>query len=881
MENWAPTTVAFSPDGRLALLDSRDTQLWDAETGKKIHRLPAQALAAKFGNAVNDAAFSPDGRHFVIAGAGMELYDVFSGRLVTKFRGRTHGVQSAAFSPDSRFLMTSYQDGALILWNVASGGEIRLFAQQTGPARKIVYSPTGRFVLSANTDGTLTLWGAASGRWVRSFSGRSQKVRAAVFSPDGRYCLSGTDTGLLTVWEVASGRGVKIVKGHAKAVSALAFSSDGRHALSGGDDATLKLWDYRTGELIRTFVGHTDAITSLSLSPDGRYAVSASKDTSCRLWDISGGNEVRIFRGHSHWVNDVAFSLDGRFLLSGGSDQKVKLWEVATGREIRSMENGKGWVYCVAFTPDGRRALSGSWRDLTLWDLATGKDIRTFEGHSGNVTSVAFSPDGSRFVSGSDDDRLTLWYTSTALAIRTFKGHLDDVHAVDFDSIGRHVLSASDDMTARIWEADSGREIVRLVASSDGEWLVVTPDGYYNNSPEGAGLLHWVSAGGMESFTYEQFESRFRRPAILERRLSGDRSAGMPAPEITRPPLLEMKDHLGIRKTDGRSYPVTLDASALQALRSIRIFNNGKPAKEVLVDARTARLSQDISLVAGANRITAVAYDDNGFSSNPKYLDVTCSNRELFRPDLHVVCVGVSDYPNLPMGWNLEFCHTDAKALKTVLEGQTGKMFRNVQTVLALNSEATVGAVTRALSGLQAIGEDDVAVIFLAGHGVRDENGTFYFLTTNGALDDLEKGGISWHLLRDALAGVKGRVVLFLDACHSGSITAETVVPNDELARTFFSGEQSGVMVFSASKGRQYSLESPDIGGGFGIFTYALVQGLGSKSDQADRNRNGFVEFLELVDYVSRYVDRRTRGEQTPWLSRKELFGDLPIAAVQ
>ena len=40
------------------------------------------------------------------------------------------------------------------------------------------------------------------------------------------------------------------------------------------------------------------------------------------------------------------------------------------------------------------------------------------------------------------------------------------------------------------------------------------------------------------------------------------------------------------------------------------------------------------------------------------------------------------------------------------------------------------------------------------------------------------------------------------------------------------------------------------------------------------------VEFSELVDYVRTYVDRESGGSQTPWLSRKELFGDLPIAVV-
>ena len=63
-----------------------------------------------------------------------------------------------------------------------------------------------------------------------------------------------------------------------------------------------------------------------------------------------------------------------------------------------------------------------------------------------------------------------------------------------------------------------------------------------------------------------------------------------------------------------------------------------------------------------------------------------------------------------------------------------------------------------------------------------------------------------------------------------------------------------------------------------GAFTYALTQGLGPKAKEADRNGNGFVEFMELVDYVGKSVNATTKGEQTPWLSRKELFGDLAIA---
>ncbi len=161
-----------------------------------------------------------------------------------------------------------------------------------------------------------------------------------------------------------------------------------------------------------------------------------------------------------------------------------------------------------------------------------------------------------------------------------------------------------------------------------------------------------------------------------------------------------------------------------------------------------------------------------------------------------------------------------------------------------------------------------------------DDRDKFYFLTAGGSLQAPSEGGVSWETLTQSLEKIQGRVILFLDACHSGSIVNETVAPNNELAEQFFAGKSGGVMVFSASKGRQYSFESPDFGEGAGVFTYAITQGIGEKSSIVDINGNGFVEFMELVDYVKNYVDQETDGEQTPWLSRKELFGDLPIAVV-
>jgi uncharacterized caspase-like protein len=244
--------------------------------------------------------------------------------------------------------------------------------------------------------------------------------------------------------------------------------------------------------------------------------------------------------------------------------------------------------------------------------------------------------------------------------------------------------------------------------------------------------------------------------------------------------------------------------------------------------------------------------------------------------------MGISNYPKLSRNWQLDFAHKDTISLVETMQKEQGRLYGQIRISLITNEAATVEKITDVLEAHSNVSANDVVIIHMAGHGIKDKSGTFYFLTsTVNSIEEPQFGGLSWSLLDTYLSKIKGRVILFLDACHSGSIVRETVVPNDSLAQEFFSGKRGGIMVFSASKGRQYSMESPDIGNGAGIFTYALLQGLGEKSNEVDLNGNGVVEFMELVDYVSYYVNEVTKGQQTPWLSRKELFGDLPVVTVQ
>jgi len=873
-------SVHLSSKGTYALSGGQDftMRLWDISKGEtvKIFKLPLVEFLA--------VALSPNGKYALSGNSDsvLRLWRISNRKVIYELRGHSDAVSAVAFSPDGQYALSGSWDSTLILWNASSGEPLKSFEGHAAKVNAVAFSPDGRYVLSGSDDHTLKLWDVSTGKEIKTFRGHSLGVCSISLSPNERFLLSGHDDQTMKLWDISTGRQIKVYRGHSGIVHSVVFSSDGRMALSGSSDTNIILWDIYGGGKLRLFKGHTGAVKFVTLSRDNRFALSGSDDQTIKLWNVWTGDEIRSFMlDHTYRINCVALSPDDRYALVGTEGKTFYLVGMSSGRIEKTLQGHFYGVNAVSFSPDGKYALSGGGDNLIkIWDISTGQIVRSFEGHKGRVQTAIFTPDGRYIISGSEDNTVKIWDAATGSIIKTLAGHSDAVTSATSTRDLHYVISGSADASIRKWDIKEESELVRLYGSTDGEWITNTPDGYYQNSTEGNYLVHWAATGALETFTFEQFESHFKRPDLILARLAGDSEEGISVAAMTRPPHIEMEDHRAVREISAKSYFSKLTASAVEEVKTVRVFVNGKPTLEVPVNAKEKELSLDVPLFSGANRITAVAYDEKGFSSNPKYVDVLCKHPGMAKPNLYIFAVGISEYPRLSSKWQLEFAHTDAKALIKALKSQEGKLFGEVRYNLLTNENATVQTINDVLGALSGIDENDLAVIFMAGHGVQAQDGTFYFLTSDGSFEEPHIGGLSWAAVGKHLGRVKGRVILLLDACHSGSIVTETVIPNDELAQQFFEGGRGGIMVFSASKGRQYSLESPDIGSGFGIFTYGLVQSLGPKAKVVDTNDNGFVEFMELVDFVSAYVDKETKGEQTPWLSRKELFGDLPIATV-
>jgi len=871
------TCAVFDPAGKSVLSGSLDgsVRLWGRGSGN------SKKLFSLIGKNVLSVAISPDGKQVLYGGSDAlaGVLEVRSGKPVRSFKGHVGNVNAVMFSRDGRHVLTAGDDAKVRLWDIAGDEAVHTLSGHPAAVNTAVFSPDGRYLLSGDEEGNLILWETATGLQVNTLAGRAAGVNAAALLPGGRYLLSGNSDGTLKLWNTQTGRQERVYKSAFQPVTGLAIFSEGRMAVAAGRDGRISFWDIYSGRQHKGYKIDDLAVACIALSPDDRYLFLGGRDGRGRLLETSTGKPLWQF-SEEQTLSAAAYSPDGRYILCGSPAKRFALRNARTGKVVKKFQGHFYGVDILAFIAGGRRIVSGGGdRALKVWDVSTGRLMKTLQGHKGRVTALAVSNDGRRLLSGGEDQVVILWDLPGGQPVRIFNGHADRLNGLCFSPDGRYLYSGSRDATVRKWHLETGIELGRMHGAVSGEWITTTPDGYYANSPEGNDLVHWVMPGRLETYSYEQFEAVFNRPEIVEDRLQGRLESGTPARDISRPPVLDMPGHRTVVNTASREYPLELALEDTQ-IETVRIFVNGKPEMEIARAPDETDRVLNVPLFYGANRITVIVYDKRGFSSTPQYLDVISEQAQLQKPVLHILAVGVSEYPRLPAQWQLDFAHTDARALVQASQKLSGVIYQKVNTTLLTNRDVTVENVARALSQFSQISKNDLAIIFFAGHGIRDQAGKFYFLTANGNTDIPQENSLNWDLLQRHLDRIKGRVIVLLDACHSGAVVNETVVPNNELANQFFSQGRSGVMIFSASKGRQYSLESPDIGGGYGLFTYAIIQTLGAGGREADRDRNGFIEFMELTDYVTRYVDRQSGGQQTPWISRKELFGDLPIAAV-
>jgi hypothetical protein len=739
-------------------------------------------------------------------------------------------------------------------------------------------------------------------------------------SPDGNYFLAGGyKYGGFSLWDISRGLQVKRFEAEAATILGLplgipvAFTPDGKHALAGG--INLKLWDISSGKEVK-IIGDSET-SQLSLSSDGRTVLSGIPNSPTILYDVASR---RIINERDDSYYSIALSADGKYALGGGSGGYMDYWAASTGKIIKRLKAcGKtGMVQGVAFSADAAKALSGDTDGvIKLWDLSSGAELTKIKGHTGfqGVMSVAFSPDGKYILSGGGSDGLLkLWDIKTGQEIRTLNVFSTDllpspVTYAAFSHDGKRIISIATDASIRIWDTWSGEEIAMLVGFMDGEWLVITSEGYYNASERGAQYLNVTYNGG--EYTVDQFYDVFYRPDIVAAKLKGQDIKGlisitMKDASSSPPPSVEFITAPGdagqgkvkacyriknagggigetrlfhngkLVASDGYYREATRSAREkidLAAVTSEKIYNDmrgiaikGASVSAPVVSAKKADQIEEcriIDIVDGENEINITAFNATNTIQGPlKALRFTSAGTKPEDPHLYILAVGINEY--LDRGINLIYAARDAEDFVRKMDAQSATLYnpQNVHTILLRDREATKSAILGAVQDISKKAKPhDGFIFFAAGHGVLLQS-QYYMLTHQFSGEMRSSDLISSNEIVEMSKKIKSLSQLYVfDTCHAGGV--DYIVSGLYDARMSVLAKKMGLHIYASASDRQAAMDGYR---GNGLFTYTLLDGLNNNRN-ADKNKDGNISVIGLGEYSKKMtmnISKEIGHEQTP-----------------
>ncbi|MDD2332226.1 MAG: caspase family protein, partial [Candidatus Cloacimonetes bacterium] len=770
----------------------------------------------------------------------------------------------------------------------------------------IAWDRSGRLA-SVSIDGKLRLYDTSFKLIQETAALAGKQPYSLAFSPNGELLAVGyTDSPQVQVFDAKSLKllyepdisGADDVN---KLLNKVSFSSSGNQLIAGGTYRKaldgkwwymLRIWDNRGRGTYRDIAAGKNTIMDIKALPDNGIAFGGAYPD----WGVfdSGGNKqiykaaetnnysakdkthlrvsptgqkigITPFQG-----NAISFDIEKRSLedspFSSGKQHSEKRHSLKVTDWANSLSpklNGKAlsflsaneWSFAVDITMDGQRLLFGS--NLNLHSLDT----------SGNK----------------------LWSTYTQATTL----------CVNITDNGKAAIAGMSDGIIRWYRMQDGKHLLSLYLHPDGNrWLLWTPQGYYDCSVGAEDLIGWHLNQGADRealyFPASRFRDRYYRPDVIDNILvtydedSALRLANMdnnrkesetPITKIL-PPVVRIISPVHNQGFDKEQ--VTIEYSATspggEPILGVRFLIDGRPVENergLIPAGSKGAMRKSLNLPPRDVSISIVAENKHGWSS-PSEVRMQWIGQsftpDVLKPTLYLLAIGVSDYQK--PDYKLGFASKDARDFSAVLQRQKGGLYRDVVVRTLTDKDANKDNILDALEWIQneTTGRD-IAIIFLAGHGINDNNNVFYYMPYEADLESIRRTCLKFTELKDTVSSIAGKVLMFVDACHSGNVWGgRRALPDVNILVNELSDAESGAIVFTSSTGRQFSLE--DSKWGNGAFTKALIEGI---NGQADLFGKGTITVKTLDAFIAQRVKELTGGKQSPTAIIPNSIPDFPI----
>ncbi len=264
-------------------------------------------------------------------------------------------------------------------------------------------------------------------------------------------------------------------------------------------------------------------------------------------------------------------------------------------------------------------------------------------------------------------------------------------------------------------------------------------------------------------------------------------------------------------------------------------------------------------------------------SNNIAKCQISLKPKSTTKGQTYGIIIGISEYKDDRIR-DLNYAHKDAEEFANYLFSKSGGSVPTENIELLLNENATIANIYLAKDKIeQKVKKGDRLYFYFSGHG--DVENSLYelgfliahdtpfgnYLNNAVRIEDI-------NIMANTLSVIKEvEVILITDACHSGKL-AGSDNRGKSLVGAQLSKVQKNEIRIASCQSDQLSQEDQVWGGGRGVFSWFLINGLKGLAD--DETQDGLISLIELEEYLEDNVPAEVikvkREEQVPVIEGKK-----------
>ena len=903
---------------------------------------------------------------YAVDGSITGSFNVFTDGRIPSYTTPNIRTLKAIFTRDQQYLVTGAENGDISFFSLTDANQItRVDNAHSTSVSNLIATPDNRFIISTSGNGitgktpfeqnevenSIKIWDIKTQKLVRSIDLDLPYYTDIELNNTGTKLYTAASKSIIT-WDAQSMTPLhRIQPGQSYIFDMQPVAGD--HYLIGyetykgkwGTPGLVEIWDLNSSKKIKSY-NLPERVRGFAALEQSNSLFAVDYKNNSYHWNLSSGEGGKITQtspleevNSRHSV--ISNPITQEYLLMHNTtkntsviDQngQVKANKALPSSLSRPLNQG-------VMTRNGDFLLTNSYQALLLSSTFSQKGLFNKPDYGdGSLSKLILTPDEKAFLSGLGPKNtknntafvLRQMTPTFGAMIREYYGDQIGITDATFINKGKNIVSIATDGTLAAWDINQSEPLVTTYTTLEGNFISLTPDNYYYASKSAFDLVHFVN--GTDIYTFDQFDLRLNRPDIILKRIGlasaemiqayrkawekrivkmGFSPSAFEGPQSFDVPDLEVISEVRIlEETSDPFYHVKIKAQDKRhLLERLFVTVNGVPLFGMKGENLGSNASQNyegeviIPLSTGDNAIKISVMNQIGIESLAERFEVRYTPTTPRKPNLHIIAIGVSQFAQ--SDYNLTYAHKDAQDFAALMKyvKDYGQVFTHVLT----DKDATVANVLNLRSDLEKTAVDDEVVVFIASHGLLDDELDYYVAMHDTNFENPAEGGLRYDKLEALIDKIPARSKLMLiDACHSGEVDKEettlvTTTNQDmatgvksrgfkkvenkssgigllssfELMKELFADlrRNNGAIVISSASGQEFAFESSEWQNG--VFTYSVLEGI--KSGNADTNKDKTISVSELRDYVSMRVVELTNGKQNPTSRTENLESDFRV----